>query len=138
MPFKLMPTNKILKAAVLGLFAGAGVALTYYDVRGKIAAPWSSLLTIGYLVLVGILVRFANAALPPEYKIPFFSARPNVSDIIKGVACLLLALVWTAIGVRLASDTLVGAALVFVPPALLIFAMAFFLGRAFYWFQGAK
>jgi hypothetical protein len=135
---KLMPTNKILKAAILGLFAAVGVALTYYDVRGKIAAPWSNLLTIGYLVLVGILVRFGNSALPPEYRIPFFSTRPNLSDIIKGVACFVLALVWTAIAVRLANDTLVGAVLVFAPPLVLILAMAFFLGRAFYWFRGQK
>jgi hypothetical protein len=83
------------------------------------------LLTIGYVVLVGVLLRTGVVELPPDLKAKI-GAWPRLSSLFKCAVCFILGIAWVKISVKLVSDTYAGAAIILIPSGILVLASAFF------------
>jgi hypothetical protein len=123
MPLKVPVKRKALTIAIAAIVIPSGIALTWYDLRPL--SRWSELLTIGFVVLVGILLRTGVVELPRALKAKI-GAWPRLSSLFKCAVCFILGLAWVAILSKVVSDTYTGVTIVLIPGGILFLASAFF------------
>ncbi len=115
------------KFAVLAACFVGGVCLTWYTVRGDPA--YRTLLTMGYLILLFILLRTKIIQLPKKTEEPPVDGRSTRSDVGKGAGLMFGAAVWVPLMTSVVPDTPVGVAVVLVPFGALLLGGAFLLIR---------
>jgi len=109
----------------------AAVALLYGILRGSPPTGFFGfLIPIASLGMIRILVALKVIELPSGFSMGLINRKPNYVEFGKAAACALAAMLWTVIGIRIVSDTPLGAAVLVVPPVLLLIAMGIFVTRA--------
>jgi hypothetical protein len=87
------------------------------------------LIPIVSLGMIRILGALKVLELPDGFSIAFVNRKPNYAEFGIAAACALAATLWTVIGIKSVSDTPLGAAVLVVPPVLLLIAMGIFVTR---------
>jgi uncharacterized membrane protein YfcA len=130
MALKMHSPSKRLRLLILTVCFAAATALLYGVLRGS--APTGILgflIPIASLGMIRILVALKVLELPSGFSMAFINRKPNYVEFGKAAACALAAMLWTVIGIRIVSDTPLGAAVLAVPPVLLLIAMGIFVMR---------
>ena len=127
MPLRFPTVPKSWKFAIVAICLVLGVALTWYSFQGH----RTLFLTVAYLILVSVLIGTKIIEVPQSISVPFLGIWPRLSDVVKGVACMSVGMLWAPIAIRLVPETPTGLAIVVVPSGVLILAAAFFLLKSF-------
>src|SRR5271165_5493826 len=130
MALKMEVPSKRIRLVVLTICFVAAVMLLYETLRGPLPRFVGLLIPIASLAMIRILVALKVIELPSGFSMGFINRRPKYVEFGKSAACALAAALWTVIGIRLVSDSPLGAAVLLVPPVLLLIAMGFFVVRA--------
>jgi len=121
-------SSKIAKLIVLGITLLVGVGLSYCGVRGLFSPGVGTLVSLGYVAIVGlILVVTGVVSLPKRDLATLIGGR--VTFFVKSGVCLLASFVWTVIVVRFAPENAVGATILLGPLAIMFVAFVWFLAR---------
>jgi len=107
----LSVSSKTAKLFVLGLLLVIGAGLIYCGVRGLFSPAVGTLLSLGYVALIGVFLATSIAPLPQQNRAPILSGR--IVLFIKSAGCFLAACLWTAVVVRLVPDNPLGATVLF-------------------------
>jgi hypothetical protein len=125
--------GKGFRAVALAIYAIAGAALVYEGLRTHFSNGFFGvLLPIASIGMVRLLVVLKVIELPPWFSMGFVNRAPKYAEFGKAAACMFAALLWTVIVVRVVSDTPLGAAILFLPPVLLLIAMGIFVLRGLF------
>ena len=99
--------------------------MTWYSSRAQVNHP--TLLTMAYLLLVVVLFATNIIELPKTATVSVVGAWMKLSDIVKGVSCVLGSIVWMVLVRGLVPETPIGLAVILVPFAGLLVIGAFFM-----------
>ena len=125
MPMNLHRPKSYWKVAILIVSLTLGGGLTWYSSRAQVNHP--TLLTMAYLLLVVVLFATNIIELPKTATVSVVGAWMKLSDIVKGVSCVLGSIVWMVLVRGLVPETPIGLAVILVPFAGLLVIGAFFM-----------
>jgi hypothetical protein len=121
------PSSKTAKLILLGITLLVGVGLTYCGVRGLFSPAVGTLISLGYIALIGVLFATGIAPLPQRNRATLLGGR--ITLFVKSGAWFLAGLLWTAVVVRLVPDTPVGATVLLGPLAVIFGTSVYFFAR---------
>jgi len=121
-------SSKIAKLIVLGIALLVGVGLSYWGVRGLFSPGIGTLVSLGYIAVVGLLLVVTGAVSLPERDLATLIGR-RVTFFVKSGVCLLASFLWTVIVVRFAPENALGATILLGPLAIMFGAFIWFLAR---------
>jgi hypothetical protein len=122
--------SKPVKLIVFGIALLIGLGLSYCDVRGLLSPGVGTLVSFGYITLVGgLLVITGVVPLPQRGLGALIGAR--LALFAKSGACLLACFIWTVLVVHFAPDNAVGATILLGPLAIMFVGFLWFLARGF-------
>ena len=125
--------SKRFRAVALTIYAIAGVALVYEGLRTHFSNRFFGiLLPIASIGMLRILIALKVVELPPWFRMGFVNRAPQYAEFGKAAVCSLTAILWAVIGIKILSETALGAALLVVPIVLLAIAAGVFVMRGLF------
>lgn len=129
MPRKMRRPKSYWKLATLLICLAFGICLAWYGFKGRLKYP--ALWTVGYSVLLWVLVRSNISGSRAPGKGSEIGVWGRFSDIVKGVALMFAGVGLAGIALGLVPQTPVGPAIVLVPFAAFLLVGGFFFVRGY-------
>jgi hypothetical protein len=125
------PRGRPLALLVYGLLVLAGMAIAYLELRDIFTVAGDVALSLGYLLVIGLMVRHWPFLSRLHRDQPRFTIRIKIPDLVKSLICFVAALLWGGIAASMMGDTPAGNAVVVVPALGILGIGAFFIARSF-------